>query len=434
MPHFRPLERLLQSGAAERSSGTVFKAGRHALRGGRVSAVKGLLAVMVVVGLLGSAMPSEAQDLAEEIKELQEEREQLKEEQTTKARDIDVSTAEANELAAALGVLNGQVNAQEDSLEQAQVQLGLAEQRFAEASQAVIDKAAEIDRLKVQVSERAISAFVGQNVGSSPVLEDADPNQAIRMQSLVESVTSQEFDVAEQLREAREDLAIEEARAAQAADEATQFRAAIEAELLELQSVRDDQARLLNEAEDRLEAQLYEAAVMAERDKEIAAGITERNAELQRQAALARQNNPAPATRTSTSYPTADEIVKVGPFWVHIDIANNVQALLDHATSDGITFGGWGYRDHATQIRLRKEHCGTSEYAIWSMPSSQCQPPTARPGRSQHELGLAIDFTYNGSSIGTRSSPGYQWLAAHAATYGLYNLPSEPWHWSVNGN
>ena len=38
-----------------------------------------------------------------------------------------------------------------------------------------------------------------------------------------------------------------------------------------------------------------------------------------------------------------------------------------------------------------------------------------------------------GSGIPTRDNPGYQWLAAHAAHYGLFNLPSEPWHWSTNG-
>ena len=51
-----------------------------------------------------------------------------------------------------------------------------------------------------------------------------------------------------------------------------------------------------------------------------------------------------------------------------------------------------------------------------------------------HEQGLAIDFTYDGRLIQSRSNAGYQWLDANAATYGFYNLPSEPWHWSVNGN
>ena len=52
-----------------------------------------------------------------------------------------------------------------------------------------------------------------------------------------------------------------------------------------------------------------------------------------------------------------------------------------------------------------------------------------------HERGLAIDFTCNGGGvIGSRSSPCFQWLAGNASSYGFYNLPSEPWHWSTNGN
>ena len=30
-------------------------------------------------------------------------------------------------------------------------------------------------------------------------------------------------------------------------------------------------------------------------------------------------------------------------------------------------------------------------------------------------------------------SPAFVWLTEHAADYGLENLPSEPWHWSVDG-
>jgi D-alanyl-D-alanine carboxypeptidase len=51
-----------------------------------------------------------------------------------------------------------------------------------------------------------------------------------------------------------------------------------------------------------------------------------------------------------------------------------------------------------------------------------------------HEQGLAIDFMWNGSIISSHSNAAYQWLDAHAATYGFYNLPSEAWHWSVNGH
>ena len=47
---------------------------------------------------------------------------------------------------------------------------------------------------------------------------------------------------------------------------------------------------------------------------------------------------------------------------------------------------------------------------------------------------MAIDFTSSGRLITSRSDPAFIWLRNNAATYGLYNLPSEPWHWSTNGN
>ncbi len=126
------------------------------------------------------------------------------------------------------------------------------------------------------------------------------------------------------------------------------------------------------------------------------------------------------------------------PIRVHADIADNVQALVDAAEADGIVLGGWGWRSHQQQIGLRVEHCAKNpkdptEWEIWEKPSSSCRPPTARPGRSNHETGRAIDFTYQGRAIPSRSSPAFRWLADNAQQFGLFNLPSEPWHWSVNG-
>lgn len=145
----------------------------------------------------------------------------------------------------------------------------------------------------------------------------------------------------------------------------------------------------------------------------------------------------AAAMTSSGSMPTApvgrDQTVVVYGIRVHASIAANLRALIDDARADGIVLSGWGWRDSQSQIRLRRQHCGTSRYAIYDMPSSRCRPPTARPGRSQHERGLAIDFTYNGGSISTRRNPGFRWLSANAAEYGLKNLASEPWHWSTTG-
>ena len=80
------------------------------------------------------------------------------------------------------------------------------------------------------------------------------------------------------------------------------------------------------------------------------------------------------------------------------------------------------------------EVCGTSEYDIWEMPSWECSPPVARPGRSMHEQGLAIDFTGGRRSHPEPIHPAFSWLADNAERFGFYNLPSEPWHWSTTGS
>ena len=155
--------------------------------------------------------------------------------------------------------------------------------------------------------------------------------------------------------------------------------------------------------------------------------------------ALAASGQPAAGGAVPTAGPAPtgtvgpDEVVSVHGIRVHTSIAENLRALIDAAAADGVPLSGWGWRDNATQIRLRRAHCGTSNWAIYHKPSSQCRPPTARPGASMHEQGKAIDFTYNGRAIGTRSSPAFRWLAANAGRYGFKNLPSEPWHWSTNG-
>lgn len=132
--------------------------------------------------------------------------------------------------------------------------------------------------------------------------------------------------------------------------------------------------------------------------------------------------------------PGALAIVTVQGIEVNREIAESLDGLLDAAAADGFNFSGGGFRDPAAQIALRRANCGTSEYAIWEMPASQCSPPTARPGQSLHETGHAVDFTNDGSLITSRATASFAWLEANAAAFGFFNHPAEPWHWSINGN
>ncbi len=134
-----------------------------------------------------------------------------------------------------------------------------------------------------------------------------------------------------------------------------------------------------------------------------------------------------------------EEITDVQGILVHNCIAGTIERLVNDAKASGITFTGGGWRDPARQIALRRQNCGTSNYAIYEMSANSCSPPTAKPGTSFHERGLAIDLICNGIGfINLRERPStrvcWDWLVANAASYGLKNLPSENWHWSTTGN
>ena len=143
-------------------------------------------------------------------------------------------------------------------------------------------------------------------------------------------------------------------------------------------------------------------------------------------------------------------IVSIGSAQVCRSIVENVQKLFVDAGAAGINLtisGSW--RPPERQIALRKQNCGTTEYDIYQKPSGQCSPPTAIPGTSNHEKGLALDLGVGGASFCynvpktesvqtacASANTGYKWLKANASKYGLYNnipVTKEAWHWSTNG-
>ena len=128
----------------------------------------------------------------------------------------------------------------------------------------------------------------------------------------------------------------------------------------------------------------------------------------------------------------AGNIVDVRGFRVDESLAVSPEGLLAAAADEGLVLSGGGYRTRDEQIELRRAHCGTTDYAVFEMPADGCSPPTARPGESLHESGLAIDFTCGGALV-SRRDPCFEFLTAHASSYGLFNLPTEPWHWSTTG-
>lgn len=132
----------------------------------------------------------------------------------------------------------------------------------------------------------------------------------------------------------------------------------------------------------------------------------------------------------TSGVPESQTVVAASNIRVNTCLAGAVQQMVSDAAAAGITLSAnSSWRDPSEQIELRKQNCGTSDYAIYQMPASDCSPPTAIPGTSRHERGLAIDF----ANCGSHDTAVFGWLAANASRYHLSNLPSESWHWSWDG-
>jgi LAS superfamily LD-carboxypeptidase LdcB len=278
------------------------------------------------------------------------------------------------------------------------------------------------------VRDLAITEFM--RGGRASIYVPPDPTSPIltaRRKSLLDATVQKNADVVDSLHSKKEDLQVEREAADAAAVAANTEQAQVQQRLSDVQDATKKQQAIADQIEARLERSLAEADSLANLDASLANQIRSQ------QDALARRLRSSPGTGGGTRRVGNVSLATTHGITVASSIAGNLGRMLDAAAASGIDLGGQGYRDSSQQVALRRAHCGPTEYDIYDKPASQCSPPTARPGQSMHEQGLAVDFTQNGSVINSGTS-GYRWLKANAATYGFYNLPSEPWHWSVNGD
>lgn len=119
--------------------------------------------------------------------------------------------------------------------------------------------------------------------------------------------------------------------------------------------------------------------------------------------------------------------------WVDVNsqIAEASYNMFQSAKKDGLILGAGGYRTMDEQIACGKSN-GCQGWPNWTS-SKQCSTPTAPPGYSNHQMGLALDVTYKGTCKFSKGSEAFIWLNANAGKFGLKNFAPEPWHWSVNG-
>ena len=362
--------------------------------------------------------------------ELREQRRDVQAKAAELASEVDAATADVADLEVALAAAQANVDAQQAAVEAANRAVIDADEAQAAALAAIIDLEVQEEQARIDLQNAVIDSYVSfQGFDDLEALGD-DPWEASRVETLAEIGTGTGLEGLDNLRAIGAELEFQRQLAEQAAAEAETTREEIRIRLAELETALAIEDQLLLEAIERQERRLGEAAALADLEAELSEQI---RVEEQR-IADAIANRIPPGSGSVTVPPDSDiELVTVGGITVNVLVEDQVRGILAAMSARGFNLGGGGYRSIESQIRLRRANCGTSDYAIWEMPASRCRPPTARPGLSQHEVGLAIDFTLNGRVLRTRNSDVFRALAEIAPQFGFYNLPSEPWHWSTTG-
>lgn len=398
-------------------------------------------AVLVSASTLGVAVGSSV-DAGAVATDARTQRANVRAEQAKVAAQVNVLEGSKAQVLAALSTLNENVRGQQAALSEARRQ---ADASAAEAAQAERDAAKtsrDLDALRARVAKYAVQAYVEppdealmRRFEAASAQEDATRNALLNMQSRTDT------DVIDQLRSTKARLEEQLSRARQSKTEAETHAAEAQGVLQSLSAAQTQQQAVASQVRLRLDETLSDAAFLSRMDAGLGRQIADEAAALANAVIgipSSGSGSGSGSTTTTTPpggnspYPTP-ALTTVNGITVASSIATRVRGLLNAASADGINLSGYGYRDFNAQIALRRQNCGTSQYAIWEMPPDACSPPTARPGYSYHERGLAIDFMANGRFINSQSNPGFVWLAANAARFGLYNLPSEPWHWDTRG-
>ncbi len=387
-------------------------------------------AVLLLTTVIGVPAASAADDLSG----LRGKKADVEAKKAKAAASVNALKASSADVSRSIDALQSNVGAQRNALQSASA-ASIAAREAADQAAAEEQRASvAFDAAKASIKESAIRAYAsGGSQHTAAFAAGKDPAAIARARAYTQVATGQQADALDRLSAASKDLGRARAAQAKASKNADARLLASQKRLGDLNAALATQTGFENSVQARLDQQLSEAAALEGTDKDLAARITAAENEIAKKLA----SRPAPSGGGGggpISVVGDGEIVSVRGIQVHRSIANNVAGLLAAADGAGLNMSGGGYRSAQGQIDTRKRNCGSSNYDVYQKPASQCSPPTARPGSSMHEKGLAIDFTCNGQTIPSHSSPCFGFLSKNAGRFGLYNLPSEPWHWSTNGN
>jgi len=394
-----------------------------------------IAAVLATLLLLPGSVTAQNEEEDDEAKleELKEERERIQVEVAAAALKVDAAEATFEEVAQALEDINALVDLQQARLIDAEQAVRAAEQLVTQAEARRVEIDVEMAEVRVLVADLAVVAFTGEagenGEDLTAFLLNDDPTEAMRRRSLIEFQTGNLSDALDRMRLLDAEVEQVEADRVRAVEAAVLNRAETINRQVELDAAIEAQVELVLDVEARLESRLAEASYLEEIDADKAAEIRQQEEviakRIREEAARKAAAEAARRARATPPPPNADDIVEAEGFYVHSSVQADVANMIRAARNDGVELSGYSFRSPQRTAELRVIN-GCPD--VYEASPSRCRIPTARPGQSMHEQGLAIDFRSC-----WRGSECFTWLSRNAGTYGYYNLPSESWHWSTNG-
>jgi murein DD-endopeptidase MepM/ murein hydrolase activator NlpD len=236
--------------------------------------MRAVLTAVIGLLLLSLATPAEA---AESLSSVREKREAARRKRAKLASDLNHLRASDAQLSRAVKVLDRQVAAQQADADAARQAVQAALAAVAESEARIRATETEMGELHAAVVNRAVSVYVRPKDNAlAGVIGARDLGEASRRSSLLAQVTNKDRDVLDRLRAMREDLGLEQQKAAAARDVADERRQAVLARLSELQRARQEKQRLSAALDARIRAYQAEADAVAAAESGLTALINSR--------------------------------------------------------------------------------------------------------------------------------------------------------------
>ena len=241
------------------------------------------MAIAVLLIGVSLAVPASAKSSAElrkekaalekQVRQLRKERDAFQEEILNQARVVDTATAEVSEVEQALADLELLVAEQRDDVTRAETALEGAVLAVAAAERTSGELAERQATLRSQVNDLALQTYIGRDStveGSFGLARTGDIYKAARLQTLIGAAFGDINNTSDRLRALQIDTEVATKALNEAVQQRELLRSEAEVQLEQLLEAVGLQARVVLDAEERLEVRLYESAALAELDAELA--------------------------------------------------------------------------------------------------------------------------------------------------------------------